>query len=76
MKATFIFSRVSRQPELVLCSGSKKLLAIPKVTTKSGQSKALAIKEALNDRKLEDKIVAMGFDITISNSNKWNLSSF
>ena len=52
--------------------GTEKLLAVPKLTSRSEKSMALAVKEALNDWKLEDKVVAMSFDTTWSNTGQKN----
>ena len=54
---------------LVSYDGTKKLLAVPKLTSESGKSMALAVK-AWNDWELKDKVVAMGFDTTRSNTGQ------
>ena len=56
---------------LVSYDGTKKLLAVSKLTSESGKSMALAVK-ALNDWELEDKVVAMDFDTTRSNTGQKN----
>ena len=50
-----------------LVPDTEKFLAIPKLTSGSRQSMAFAVREALNDRQLKDKILAMSFD---TSSNK------
>ena len=51
-------------------NNAKKLL-VPKSTSGSVQSVALAIKEPITDWKLEDKVVAMSFETSSNIANKY-----
>ena len=65
-------SKSDRLPVIVLYGGTEKLLAVSNLTSGSEKSMALAVKEALNDWKLEDKVVSMSFDTTRSNTAQKN----
>jgi len=62
--------KYDRLPVLVSYDGTEKLLSVPKLANASGQSMALEVKKSLDDWKLNDKIVAMSFDTTSSNTGR------
>ena len=47
-----------------------KLLAIPTVASSSGENQAAVVLQAVKDWQLEDRIVALSFDTTASNTGK------
>ena len=59
-------------PVLVSYNDTEKLLAVPKLTSVSEKDMVLAVKETLNDWKLENKVVSISFNTTRSNTGQKN----
>lgn len=57
---------------LVSGDGVDKLLAVPKLTSGTGQAQADAVMEVLRDWEVEDRIVALTFDTTASNTGRFS----
>ena len=61
-----------RLPVLVSGDGVAKLLAVPKLSNGTGRTMAAAVFSALEDWEVADRIVALSFDTTASNSGLTN----
>ena len=57
-----------RLPVLVSGDGESKLLAVPKLPNGTGRSVATAVMDALKDWEIADRVVALSFDTTSSNT--------
>jgi len=60
--------KVDRLPIIVSGHGVERLLNVPKLPNGTGEAMANAVVQALNDWNLTDKVGAMSFDTTASNS--------
>ena len=61
-------TRVDRLAIVVSGHGVQKLIGVPKLTRGTGEATASAVAEALDDWGLAERIVAMSFDTTASNT--------
>ena len=60
--------KVDRLPVLVSGFGVDQLLSVPKLASGSGENQADAIVKALEDWEITDRVEAMSFDTTASNT--------
>ncbi|XP_011704858.1 PREDICTED: uncharacterized protein LOC105460119, partial [Wasmannia auropunctata] len=60
--------QVDRLPVLISYKGSEKLLGIPAISSGTGNKQACAVYELLNEWELCDKVQALCFDTTASNT--------
>lgn len=63
-------AKVERLPIIVSGGGKSKLLAAPKLESGTGENIATAVVEALEDWGIKDRVQAMCFDTTASNTGK------
>lgn len=63
--------QVERLAILISYKGIEKLLEIPVISSSSGNDQANAVYELLNDWKLLDKVQALSFDTTASNTGRF-----
>lgn len=62
--------KVDRLPVLVSGSGIIKLLGVPKIPSGTGKSMADAVVACLEDWDIKDRVTAMSFDTTASNTGQ------
>lgn len=66
--------KVERIAVLVSFNGTSKLIGAPKVHQATGENVAECVHEKLNEWKIADKIAAISFDTTSSNTGvKWRM---
>jgi len=61
---------VDRLPVLVSGLGVEQLLGVPKLPSGTGEVQAAAVVQCLNDWDIEDRVVALCFDTTASNTGR------
>ena len=59
-----------RLPIMISYGKDEKLLSVPKLGSDTGYSMANAVNEALTEYDLDEKVVAMAFDTTASNTGR------
>ena len=61
---------VDRLPALLSGVGLHQLLGVSKLTSSTGEAQASAVEDLLNEWRISDRVVAMCFDTTASNTGK------
>lgn len=61
---------VDRLPILISCAGEEQLLGVPKLPKGSGEAQAKAVMDCLEDWGLVERVKALSFDTTASNTGR------